>query len=602
MKFMYLWPLALLILIPVIIIMYLMKQKATDTKVPSLFLWKEMYLNRESDTPWEKLKKNLLLMLQIITVLALVLALMGPYIKGRSEVTGSVAVLIDNSGSMSTRVNARETRLDKAKDAAVNFLQTLPSGTRITLIVCNDSANTLVSNTMDKTSVVSLIKDIRPTTYAGDISGGVKLCETMKVSDPTLTIAAFTDTYVPIENAGGTFFGLSGDLPNAGVNYVNCGYVNGSLMVLASISNHSKTEFETDLNLYGDNELLAIQSITLSPGETRVVYFENIEFDGSVVAVEINREDALDFDNRAYSLSENAKSAKVLLFTMQNLYLEKAVALSIGEPPRKSNDVEMLETFEKEGFDLYIFDGLVPEKLPETGNIFFINVPYDDLFTVAKELDGKYVKIEDTRFTPSIAGSSFGVSKVNAMEYPIWAKSFLSVEDEGHTFTAGFIGETGGRKICALSFDIHSSDLALRMEFPILFYSLINELADTSVLAENAFYCGNTVRIASVSDSGVSITSPDGRKKSYSSSMLNYKDTDMPGVYVFNEGGESEERFVVNFASTESGATGISSEYAESVGTSYVDVSENSVLDLRFFLIIFLCLLLAFEWIVFLRK
>ena len=51
MKFLYLWPFFLLLLIPVIIIMYLLKQKAVDMPIASLFLWKEMYRNVEANTP-----------------------------------------------------------------------------------------------------------------------------------------------------------------------------------------------------------------------------------------------------------------------------------------------------------------------------------------------------------------------------------------------------------------------------------------------------------------------------------------------------------------------------------------------------------------------
>ena len=114
MHFMHLWPLFLLLLIPVIIVMYLLKQKAVNHKVSSLFLWREMYRNLESDTPWEKLKKNKLLIIQIITVLVLVFALMSPYTASNAEVKGNVVLLIDNSGSMSTVLSNRRTRLDYA--------------------------------------------------------------------------------------------------------------------------------------------------------------------------------------------------------------------------------------------------------------------------------------------------------------------------------------------------------------------------------------------------------------------------------------------------------------------------------------------------------
>ena len=100
MKVLYLWPLALLALVPVIIFMYLLKQKADKKEVPSLFLWRETYHNIEANTPWEKLKKNWLMILQIILFLILIFALMSPYLKNLGKSNQHVVVVIDNSGSV----------------------------------------------------------------------------------------------------------------------------------------------------------------------------------------------------------------------------------------------------------------------------------------------------------------------------------------------------------------------------------------------------------------------------------------------------------------------------------------------------------------------
>ena len=80
MKFLYLWPLVFLIVVPVIIIMYMLKQRAKDQPFSSIFLWHELYANHEADTPWEKLKKNILLFLQLLALLLLILALCSPYL------------------------------------------------------------------------------------------------------------------------------------------------------------------------------------------------------------------------------------------------------------------------------------------------------------------------------------------------------------------------------------------------------------------------------------------------------------------------------------------------------------------------------------------
>lgn len=60
-----LWPLAFLLAIPVVVILYLLVPKGTDTPVSSNLLWKKLFYNEQSKTFWEKFLHNLLMYLQI---------------------------------------------------------------------------------------------------------------------------------------------------------------------------------------------------------------------------------------------------------------------------------------------------------------------------------------------------------------------------------------------------------------------------------------------------------------------------------------------------------------------------------------------------------
>ena len=137
MKFLYLWPLFLLLLIPIIIVMYLLKQKAVDTPFSSLFLWKEMYRNVEANTPWEKLKKNWLLILQILTLIVLILALTSPYIMSGSVGADHAVIVIDNSASMNALYDEDQTRLERAVEEAQDYVRSLKTGTGISIITSN---------------------------------------------------------------------------------------------------------------------------------------------------------------------------------------------------------------------------------------------------------------------------------------------------------------------------------------------------------------------------------------------------------------------------------------------------------------------------------
>ena len=47
--------------IPVIILLYLLKQKYKEQEVSSLFLWKKAQMQSLAQEPWQKLKKNILM-------------------------------------------------------------------------------------------------------------------------------------------------------------------------------------------------------------------------------------------------------------------------------------------------------------------------------------------------------------------------------------------------------------------------------------------------------------------------------------------------------------------------------------------------------------
>ena len=146
-----LWPLALLVLVPVIILLYILKQEAKQHSFSSTMLWQEVYRNIEATRPWEKLKKNLLMILQILTVLLFIFALMGPWLKSLGSEKTQVILVLDSSASMDTLYDGNQTRLEAAKEAACRYVDSLPVGTVLHVIDSNQQAVLLLSSSKDRT-------------------------------------------------------------------------------------------------------------------------------------------------------------------------------------------------------------------------------------------------------------------------------------------------------------------------------------------------------------------------------------------------------------------------------------------------------------------
>src|SRR5436190_7309857 len=98
----FLTPLALLLsLIAVpIIILYMLKLRRREVEVSSTLLWQLLMRDREANSPWQRLRRNLLLLLQLLLLSMLVLALARPFLHVPTIAAGTVVVLLDGSASM----------------------------------------------------------------------------------------------------------------------------------------------------------------------------------------------------------------------------------------------------------------------------------------------------------------------------------------------------------------------------------------------------------------------------------------------------------------------------------------------------------------------
>ncbi|MBQ7833002.1 MAG: VWA domain-containing protein [Lachnospiraceae bacterium] len=601
MKLLHLWPLFLLLLIPVIIIMYLLKQKAVDTPVSSLFLWREMYRNVEANTPWEKLKKNWLLILQILTLIVLVFALTSPYILSGSVGADHAIIVIDNSAGMNASYDENNTRLQHAVEEAQDYVRSLKTGTGISIITSNNKATLVLSNSDDKSQALNELKAIEPTYVAGDCTPGIEMVKAMQTQWESVETVCFTDTNVSMEQIQGYIVDMYVPVENAGVEYVGHGMNNGKLVVLAKIANYGAEERVMDVNLYGDDELLQIKSVIVPGGESQVVYFDKVDFAGKALSVEITGQDAIKEDNICYDVLEDEQITKVLLMTEANVYLEKALMLVDGIEITKSNDIASFTDFTTQEYDLYIFDGMVPDVLPAEGNMMFMNVECDALYETISPMGGVMVATAKHTVTEYLEDLTFGVSSVYALEKPEWAETFLKVGDA----TVGFIGKKDDQTVCVMGFDFHNSDLPLKMEFPILIYNMVNECTSSGLIGETVVNAGDTVSINGKLNVKLPIMiKPDGSREELGDYRINYTNTYALGVYEVeqNQNGEMvKSAFAVNFPASESEVTqaplAVMGEDSETVKTTV-----TGMLDLRNLIIIIALGLLGIEWIAYIRR
>ena len=105
-------------------------------------------MDTEATSPFQKLKRNILFLIQLLAVLLGILALTNPFLQLKNKEYENVIIVVDTSGSMSG-IGEKDTKLIEAKKKAEDLVDSLAYGSKITLIT---AGKVEISNSQDKRS------------------------------------------------------------------------------------------------------------------------------------------------------------------------------------------------------------------------------------------------------------------------------------------------------------------------------------------------------------------------------------------------------------------------------------------------------------------
>ena len=592
MGFTNLWPLFLLLTIPPVIMLYILKRKYKEEVISSSLLWKEVYKNTRANTPWEKFKKNIMLLLQIIIILSVILALMSPFISIGGKSYKNVIMVIDNTASMNTIYDDSNSRLEQGKTLAKEYLNSTKEGTNTYIISYDGTSNLLLNGDFNKSNASSIIDKISTSYGSGDISDVVSFVKAIGDGiGEEYEALIFTDKQVAISDINGRIVYLGNSGLNGSVDNVSHKFVDDKVKVIANVTNNGDSLYEGDFSLYNGEELVAVEGVTLQVGESKTLSFQLDSLNSDYLKGELSRKDILIEDNTYYHVVNENKVKKILLVTDENVFLEKAFGIIENTEVYKTNDVSNITGNDE--YDLYVFDNKMPEVMPRKGSILFINPNSNEFFNVleggeigqATAVKGSVSSyLEDTQFT---------LSEYNIIETPYYGTNILTIDDN----SIGFKGEINDRKIAALSFDLHSTDFALKKEFPILIYELGEELISTGMVYSNNFKAGEKIVVKSSDfESEINVTYPTGDIKGLKSGEEVNGELAL-GIYKINQN-DNNESFSVNFPTLSESDTSV-----ETIGENDNIVHGKSNLKSGFNLtpifILLAMLVVAFEWILY---
>src|SRR3954453_8331839 len=95
--------LAAAISVSALLVLYFLKLRRREVPVSSTLLWRKAVQDLQVNAPFQKLRKNLLLLLQLLLLALLCFALMRPAVNNKASASKLTVILIDRSASMAAK-------------------------------------------------------------------------------------------------------------------------------------------------------------------------------------------------------------------------------------------------------------------------------------------------------------------------------------------------------------------------------------------------------------------------------------------------------------------------------------------------------------------
>ncbi|ANX01403.1 aerotolerance regulator [Thermoclostridium stercorarium subsp. leptospartum DSM 9219] len=518
-----------LLSVPLIILLYVLKQKREKVTVSSLALWSKVIDDMQVNTPWQKLRKNLLMFLQIVAAILIVLVLAGFSLKLNTGEALSVIIVIDNSLSMAS-TDIKPTRLAAAKQDAIEYVENLPGNSRVTVVTIGGEPDVLIYASTSKNEVRKSIASISQSSGYVDAEKAGELVLFLKDQEKDARIVLFSDTFFSFGNEKVKFSEYKKQNDNIAVTGLTYTKTGNGITAMSIIRNQGEKSAEITVSLYGDDEFIDSKWVTIPGNQTKTIWWNKIPDNVRTLRVSVETEDILPDDNNGYEVVVTEKDVKILLVTNGNIFLEKALSLIEGvEVARTSPDETVYE-----GYDLYVFDGFIPGKFPKDGNMVIFSPTPNSLFSVGDWMDNPLVSPSDHPVFRYLDKLSFAVGRTRIIGKPEWAEVIM--EYSGNPIIME--GVLDNKRILIFGFNLFETDLPLRAEFPILISNIVNEYAPLRSTVVDRIFAGDAVRFRLKPDTVKAyVHTPDGRRLAIEPAVLSepFTDTGKPGIYTLEQ-------------------------------------------------------------------
>lgn len=589
--------------IPIVVLFYLLKRRRVVRVVSSSLLWQKFLAETQASAPFQKLRKNWLLFLQLLMLILAILALGRPYLEGKLSQGGLVVVILDASASMKA-TDVEPTRFESAREEVDELISSLGDQTEMILLLAGGNTQVKQSATSNKGTLRDALESCEPTDSGTRLIEALKLAQTLIMNRPDTEIHLFSD------GAGGELedFHIQ-DLP---VEFHKLGESSENLAVVtmdvrmnpedasqraifASVVNYGEESRNATIELYFNDGLIETKIVELPKDESVPVVFLADQFEPGVFEVRLEAEDILQADNRASIPSLMPQPAKVLLVTQGNRFLEKALRASGNVEVTKATDL----ISEGKDHDIVVVDSLVPSTWPAVNTLMFKVTPPDWFGQVGMVEGPRIVSWRNThplmrfmtmdnvavREAAAVSDVQWGVPIVEAPQSPLIVA-----------------GEVYKKNVIWVAFDALDSTWPLRVSFPIFVSNAMDWLNPALSSSENlSIRAGAAFRLPLADQSEpAKVIMPDGSEqiveKDEVSGQVVFGGAVDQGVYRLVSG-TNETLFCANILdSAESRLMPVEEIQFGKYGTLEASTNARADLEIWRWFLAFAFAVLMFEW------
>lgn len=528
------------IALPLLVLMYFLKLRRVEMPISSTLLWRRAIQDLQVNAPFQRLRKNILLVLQLLVLGAILFAMAGPILNLQTGQAKRYVLLIDRSASMNAVDSAGETRLDVARRQAKQFVNSLPIHSSFTLTGQTDQVMVLAFSggaiepkvlcnfTSDVRQIEQAIDSVEPTDGPTDLARALVIARAFAQSPrqdadnrsavTNAQLELFSDgriadlDHVSISQGELNFHRIGQNVNNIAVTAMQARRSfekPEEVSVFASLANWSQSETTCDVQLSLDGNIRAVRTIklpaaketkaanqpdgqpALAPGSVSIS-FSLTHNSGGVLEVRQLARDSLADDDAAWTILQPPRRVSTLLVTPGN----PALSMAIKACPMERLDVVTPSTFDamdleslaaKKTYDVIVLDqwnqpcdesGKPTRPLPPGRYLVFGPPPTDSAAKAAAHTTRQFV-IDWLARHPILANinlENLCADKICKFTLPTDARVLAEFEDG----PAMALIHRQGRTFLLVGFDVMDTNWPFEAGLVMFCYNAIGYLAGQS--------------------------------------------------------------------------------------------------------------------------